>query len=295
MRNDQRLQSLPLFAMHLLCYQQMRELIGVTFNDVLQSYKFSEERTMNLENIAQRLDTAAVKRMATEQTAGFDLSQAYEIQKKLMDYRYKRGEKQVGIKLGFTSRAKMIQMGVDALIWGVLTDGMLREEGGIVSVSDFIHPRAEPEVCFLTRKDIDRPLTLLEVNGYLEGAAPAIEIIDSRYENFKFTLEAVVADNCSSAGLVVGPMARVDTELGNLGVVLGLNGQAIEFGSTAAVLGNPLRAVVQASHLLAQAEIVLPAGSLLMSGAATAAVALPSGAHVTLNIGGLGRAEFYTA
>lgn len=249
------------------------------------------------QKLAIRLDRAAKDCREIDQITlehALTLDQAYRIQRASIAQRYQRGEKPIGIKLGFTSRAKMVQMGVDSLIWGLLTDSMLREDGGIVDLKEFIHPRVEPEVCFLTRRVIDRPLTLLEAAGYLEAVAPAMEIIDSRYRQFKFTLEDVVADNCSSAALVIGPFSNHVSALGNCGVALRFNGHAVQLGSTGAILGNPLRSIVQASQLITKAEMVLPAGSLIMAGAATAAEALSPGQHVSTDIGTLGRVEFST-
>lgn len=252
----------------------------------------------DLLTVAKTLDSAANNCQEIDSLLpqySYNLDQAYQIQRLSIAQRHLRGEKPIGIKLGFTSRAKMIQMGVNSLIWGLLTDAMLREDGGIVDLTDFIHPRVEPEVCYLTSRVIDRPLTLLEAVNYLEAAAPAMEIIDSRYRNFKFNLEDVVADNCSSAGLVIGAFSDNLRDLINCGVALRFNGHAVQLGSTGAILGNPLRSIVQASQLLTKAEMSLPAGSLIMAGAATAAEALKPGLHVSTDIGGLGRVEFFTA
>lgn len=250
-----------------------------------------------LDVMAAQIDDAARHAKATEQltaSAAISLEQAYTIQRASIARRVSRGENTIGVKLGFTSRAKMIQMGVDSLIWGWLTDTMLEEDGARVALDRFIHPRVEPEVCFLTRRDIDRPLTALEASTYLEAVAPAMEIIDSRYRDFKFTLEDVVADNCSSAGLVIGPWSRRFDGLRNAGVAMRYNGRIVQAGSTAAILGDPLRSIVQASRLIAQNELVLPAGSLIMAGAATAAQALEPGIHVQCVISGLGSTEFTT-
>ena len=250
--------------------------------------------------VAQILDNAAHTAQEVDQFAPghFTLPEAYEIQRASIDHRVQRGEKMVGIKLGFTSRAKMIQMGVDSLIWGLLTDGMLEEEGAVVDLKRYIHARVEPEVCFVTRKAIDGPLTALEAVDYLEAVAPAMELIDSRYRNFKFTLEDVVADNCSSAGLVVGAWSRKFDALDNAGVRMQINGRNVQVGSTAAILGQPLRSIVQASRLLHGAGMSLPAGSLIMAGAATAAEALAPGMTVECHIGSgrssLGSVMFHT-
>ncbi|ROQ55804.1 2-keto-4-pentenoate hydratase [Pseudomonas putida] len=249
----------------------------------------------DIPRIAAALDQAARRAQPLAQFSvetPFSLDDAYRIQRTSMQRRYDDGERCIGIKLGFTSRAKMVQMGVDSLIWGWLTDAMLEEDGGLVDLARYIHPRVEPEVCFLTCRTIDRPLTLLEAADYVEAVAPALEIIDSRYEAFKFSLEDVVADNCSSSGLTVGPWSRDFSALANAGVVMRLDGRAVQVGSTAAILGQPLRSLVQASRLLHDAERVLPAGSLVMAGAATAAEALHPGMHVSVEIQGLGESSF---
>ncbi|WXL27894.1 fumarylacetoacetate hydrolase family protein [Ectopseudomonas mendocina] len=249
----------------------------------------------DLHKIADALDLAARSANAVSQFSShtpFSLEQAYLIQRASMQRRYDIGERSIGVKLGFTSRAKMVQMGVDSLIWGWLTNAMLEEDGGFIDLQRYIHPRTEPEVCFITRKAIDRPLTQLEAADYLEAVAPAVEIIDSRYQNFKFTLEDVVADNCSSAGLVVGPWSRDFSGLSNAGVLVRIDGRVRQTGSTAAILGHPLRSIVQASQLLSAAELCLPAGSLIMAGAATAAEALHAGSHVSVEIAGYGECGF---
>lgn len=252
---------------------------------------------IDLAALATRIDDAArhaepVAQLTTN--AEFSLAHAYEIQQMSIERRIRRGERMIGVKLGFTSRAKMLQMGVDNLIWGRLTDAMLEEDGGRVALDRFIHPRVEPEVCFLTSREIDRPLTLLEASRYLEAVAPAMEIIDSRYRDFKFTLEDVVADNCSSAGLVIGPWTRHFDDLGNAGVVMRFDGRIVQAGTTAAILGDPLRSIVQASRLMSESSLILPAGSLIMAGAATAAHALPPDVHVHCLVNGLGSTEFST-
>ena len=251
----------------------------------------------DLHAIAARLDEAARQAVPIAQLApdvALSLEEAYFVQRASIERRISRGERTVGVKLGFTSRAKMIQMGVDSLIWGWLTDAMLEEDGAQLALDRFIHPRVEPEVCFLTRRDIDRPLTLLEAAQSLEAVAPALEIIDSRYQDFRFSLEDVVADNCSSAGLTIGPWTRSFDGLGNAGVVMRVNGRVVQTGSCAAILGDPLRSLVQVSHLLSQSGLMLPAGSLIMAGAATAAVSLRPDSHVHCIVNGIGSTEFIT-
>lgn len=253
---------------------------------------------MNIESLARTLDTAAYNAEPVEQLSlseQFNEATAYDIQQELLICRYERGEKFVGLKLGFTSEAKMKQMGVHDLIWGRLTDRMLIEDGGSLTLSEFCHPRVEPEICFLVKKDITRELSLDEVPEYIEAVAPALEVIDSRYKNFKFSLEDVIADNCSSAAFVVGEWQDAPADLKDLQMDLIINGEVQESGTSSAILGNPWKSVANASRLAAAAGQEFPAGSYLMAGAATGAVFLAEGQQIEVKVQGLGTAAFSVA
>lgn len=196
------------------------------------------------------------------------------------------------MKMGFTSRAKMQQMGVSDLIWGHLTHAMVAEDGGQIQLARFVHPRVEPEVAFLLRKPLSGIVTPLQALDAVEAVAPALEIIDSRYENFRFSLTDVIADNSSSSALTLGRWNAPHVALDNLGLILAINGRAQAFGSTAAILGDPLRSLVAAARLVAQRGEVLEAGHIVMAGGATAAFELKAGMHVQLEMERLGRTSF---
>lgn len=246
--------------------------------------------------IAERLDDAMLSAQATEQLADpLTLEQAYAVQSASMQRRYVRGERRIGIKMGFTSRAKMLQMGIDEMIWGRLTDAMLVEDGGTVSFARFVHPRVEPEIAFLLKESLPGRVTPVAALAAVDAVAPALEIIDSRYRNFRFSLTDVVADNSSSSALVVGAWADPHIDLSNLGMILEINGEARQIGSSAAILGNPIRSLVAAARLAAEAGEPLQAGDIVMAGGATAAEALAPGQHVRLTAQKLGRAEFRVA
>lgn len=252
---------------------------------------------MTIQRIAKRLDDAAVSGQATPQLTGADavtLEEAYAVQRVLIEHRLARGARQVGVKMGFTSRAKMVQMGVSDMIWGRLTSDMWIEEGGSIALSRYVHPRVEPEVCFLLSKRLEGHVTPLQALAAVEAVAPALEVIDSRYRDFKFSLPDVVADNASSSGFVVGAWHRPDTDLSNLGLVLSFDGRTVEMGSTAAILGSPVRALVAAARLAAEQGEALEAGSLILAGAATAAVALRPGVAVRCEFQNLGSVAFET-
>ncbi len=250
---------------------------------------------IDVEQIAQKVDDAARMAQAIPQISHDDvvlsLQQAYDIQGLSIARRIARGEAVVGIKMGFTSRAKMVQMEVHDQIWGRLTDAMQVEDGGEVSLTRFIHPRIEPEVAFLLKEPLHHKMSLQDVTAAVAAVAPALEIIDSRYQNFKFSLTDVVADNSSSSAFVIGPWTDPMEDLSNLGLVMSFDGGARQIGSTAAILGNPYRSLVAAARLADAAGLTLRPGFIVLAGAATAAEVLPSRCHVSLEMQSLGRVE----
>ena len=249
---------------------------------------------MNYNKIASVLDGAAQNAEAIEQISksqDINLEQAYAIQSISIGNRYKRLEKFVGIKLGFTSKAKMEQMGVHDLIWGKLTDRMQYMSSEQMDRSEFIHPRAEPEVAFLLKKDLDQQLDHSNAGEYIEAVAIAIEIIDSRYQNFKFSLEDVVADNCSSSGFILGEWKSPETAYRNSEIKLFVDGELKQEGNTSAILGDPLESFIEASRLMMENGEELNAGHIILAGAATAAEYVESGNIVKASSPDLGEVE----
>jgi 2-oxo-3-hexenedioate decarboxylase len=221
------------------------------------------------------------------------LSQAYDIQSASIKRRVERGERRVGVKMGFTSRAKMIQMGLSDVIWGRLTAGMQIEEGTSVDFSRFVHPRVEPEIAFVLKHSLEGDVTGPQALAAVEAIAPALEIIDSRYKDFKFSLPEVIADNASSSGFVIGAWRDPRTDFSNLGLTLNIDGRVVQVGSTAALLGHPLRSLVAATRLSAQAGEPLQAGWIVMAGGATPAEWIKPGQYVSVEMEQLGSAGFH--
>ncbi|MEU7897216.1 fumarylacetoacetate hydrolase family protein [Nonomuraea sp. NPDC049152] len=231
--------------------------------------------------LAQALHEAALTRMPIPQPVDeLDVATAYEIQEEVVGL---RGEPLSGVKLGFTSEGKRRQMGVNDLILGRLTPSM-----AVVDHDKYIHPRVEPEVAYLVGRRIESVEDATRP-GAVAAVAAGIEVIDSRYENFRFSLESVIADNTSAAGYTIGPWRPYDVDDWNLGVVFEIDGRPVHVGSTAAILGDPRRAIVEAARLAVQVGLVIEEGAILLAGAATPAEPLLSGAHVQVEIQRLGR------
>jgi 2-oxo-3-hexenedioate decarboxylase len=249
-----------------------------------------------IEHIAAQLDDAA---HLAHEVAQFDpegklsLDEAYAIQRASVGRRLARGERGIGVKMGFTSRAKMVQMGLSDVIWGRLTSGMQVEENSAVELGRYVHPRVEPEIAFVLKRGLNGDETGPAALAAVEAIAPALEIIDSRYRDFRFSLPEVIADNASSSGFVIGAWCDPCIDFSNLGLVLSIDGRAVQVGSTAALLGHPLRSLVAAARLAAAAGEPLQAGAIVMAGGATSAEWLRPGQYVSVEMERLGRAGFY--
>ncbi|MDN5892402.1 MAG: fumarylacetoacetate hydrolase family protein [Nocardioides sp.] len=257
------------------------------------------------DELAAILDEAVRAATAVPQLslrAPLDEDEAYAVQSAGVRLRAARGDQVVGVKLGFTSKAKAEQMGVADVIVGVLHQSMEVADEGTLDVDTMIHPRIEPEVAFRLGAAVDPhadPDSDADIVAAAVEVAPAMEIIDSRYENFKFSLADVVADNTSAAAYVIGlwrPLAQTldELDLAALEVALSVDGTEAARGSSADILGDPLLALAAVKRMAREHGLELPAGSVILAGAATAAVPLEAGVTVTADLAGLGRVSLRT-
>lgn len=252
---------------------------------------------LTIESLSRNLDKAATECVAIQQLSlehSFNEQQAYRIQHSVVQHRVKRGDRVTGIKMGFTSREKAEQMGVFDRIMGRLTEGMAIFDGQVIDVDQFIHPRIEPEIAFRLSRSLSSRCDLSEVLASVDGIAPALEIIDSRYKNFKFSLADVLADNCSSAGYVIGQFVELPADISNLGMVMSVNGVPHSCASSAAIMGHPGRSIIDAVRLALANGHSLEAGQVLLAGAATPAIPLEPGMHVCLEVESLGSVSVST-
>ena len=227
----------------------------------------------------------------TDDHPDMDWDDAYAVQYAIRKRKQDRGTKLAGLKMGLTSYAKMKQMGVETPVYGFLTDYGSHADGAEIDTSKFIHPRIEGEVAVMTRKTLKGPgCHIGSVLAAIDFVIPAVEIIDSRYKDFKFDLKSVIADNTSAAGFVTGSnIAKVsELDLPTLGVVLEKNGQIVELGAGAAVLGHPAASVAMLANMLAERGEEIPAGTFIMTGGITAAVAVEKGDNITMRCQDLG-------
>jgi 2-oxo-3-hexenedioate decarboxylase len=232
----------------------------------------------------------------TDEHPDLDVQTAYDAQWAGIERRLAAGERLVAAKLGLTSKAKQRVMNVDAPLYGWVTDRMLLPYGEPVELSRFIHPRVEPEIAFLLARPVAAPATVTSVLAATEAVFAAVDVLDSRYENFRFKLPDVVADNASAAGFLLGPRAVPPADLEDLrllGCVLRVNGDVVTTAAGAAVMGHPAASVAWLVNRLAERGQTLDAGMLVFSGGLTEPVPLQVGTSVTAEIDQLGTIEVY--
>jgi 2-oxo-3-hexenedioate decarboxylase len=242
---------------------------------------------------AKRLDEAATGHSPTTPLSAdglADVSRAYEVQNALVRLRLDRGDRLVGGKLGLTSKAKQIAMGVDKPLYGFVTSGMLRRSGERLPLKELIHPRVEPEIAFVLGEPLEGPeVGVADVLAATRYLVPALDVIDSRYEGFKVTHVDAIADNASSAAFALGDdLVAPHGDLSLSGCVLEVDGQVVQSAAGAAVMGHPAAAVAFMANQLVRVDRRLEAGWVVLSGGLTAPVPLRAGSTVTATISGLG-------
>jgi len=248
---------------------------------------------MDIERLAGHLDDARrhgreVERLTLE-APELGLPRAYEVMDAGISLRVARGERVIGMKMGLTSEAKRRQMSLEAPIYGVLTDAMVVT--GTFHLQGTLHPKIEPEIAFRFARGLPAKADRAAVLSACTGVGPALEILDSRYRDFKyFSLPDVVADNSSSSHVVL-PSRWQEIEgrdLSKVELVMSVDGTPRQRATGAAISGDPVLSMVQLSALLAERGRTLGPGSVVLAGAATAAEQLAPGTEVRLDAGWLG-------
>lgn len=249
-----------------------------------QRYRFLAQHLADAEGNRQ-----AVKRLTAEYP-DLTVEDGYLIQRELVALKRTQGHRVLATKMGFTSRAKMKQMNVYEPIYGYIFDYMAIQDG-VLPMSEVIHPKVEAEIAFILGREIEGPgITGAQVLAATEYVVPALEVIDSRYQRFEFTLPDVIADNTSASRVVIGSTLRKpsELELDLVGVTLSIQGQLKETGAGAAVLGHPANSVAMLANMLARRGEKLKAGQLILTGGITGAHPLTAGDVVLAQWDGLG-------
>lgn len=216
----------------------------------------------------------------TKQNPYLTADDAYQIQLAQVALKVKKGAKVVGKKIGLTSAVMQEMFQVNEPDYGHLLDNMMHVDGDVLSLDSFIEPKLESEIAFVLKQDLRGPgITAADVAAATDYVVPAFELIDSRIVDWNIKFADTVADNGSSARAILGgqptPLTAVD--LAHIGMNVWKNGKQIDTAAGAAVMGNPLHAVVWLANALGNFGLSLYAGEIVLSGALAKAVPVQAG------------------
>ena len=250
-----------------------------------------EQIRQEAENLYRAERDKTVLRPFTEKYPKIDIDEAYKIQLAMIEMKKADGAKVVGKKIGLTSKAMQKMLNVDQPDYGHIFDTMVLHDGAVFAVGELIQPKIEPEIAFILDREIKGPgITPLQVLAATRFVVPALEIIDSRIEGWKIKLCDTIADNASSARVVLGnsPRRVDERDLKLVGMILEKNGDIVQTGAGGAVLGHPAVAVAWLANAVGRFGVSLSAGDIIMPGALCGAVDVGAGDLLQASFDGLG-------
>jgi 2-keto-4-pentenoate hydratase len=214
---------------------------------------------------------------------GLSLADAYRVQDQMTAIRLASGERITGWKLGYTSAVMRAQMGVASPNFGPLTDVMILDSPAVLP-SGALQPRVEPEIGLRLARRLSAPFSVDSVLDACDAALACLEIVDSVWSGYRFTLADNTADGSSAAWVAVGPELPLD-DLAALPVTLSVDGEAVESGTGAAASGHPAAGVAWLAEQLAGRGRWLEAGDLVITGGLTSAPLLEPGHRISASFG----------
>ncbi|WP_374618233.1 2-keto-4-pentenoate hydratase [Pandoraea sp.] len=254
-----------------------------------------------IQALAARLREAEATRQSVAPIRGEialdDMASAYAVQQTNVDARLANGERIVGRKIGLTSLAVQKQLGVDQPDFGALFAGMACGDAQPMPLSQFIQPKVEAEVALVLEHDLTHGKhTFADIIRATAYAVAAVEVVDSRIEQWNIRFVDTVADNASSARFVLGsrPVRLSALDVSACAMTLSRDGEVLSRGNGAACLGNPLNAAVWLADRMVQLGTPLRAGDIVLTGALGPMVPVTEAGTFVAQIEGLGdvRATF---
>ncbi|KAF2011821.1 putative TodF product hydratase [Aaosphaeria arxii CBS 175.79] len=220
---------------------------------------------------------------------------AFEVQRITVRNALADGDRLVGMKLGNIAKVMQDAFGLDQPDYGFLLASSFRYEGTTLKLEEYIKPYVELEPAFVLKAPLRGPnVTAADVISAIDYAIPAIEIIDSRIINWEIGLQDTLADNGSTAAVLLGgTQRRLDQlTLSDMKGVLKFNSKEVMTGNTSNILGNPINAVAWLANRLAHYNVGLEAGQVVLPGSCLQAVPMREAGRWTCTYEGWGTIEF---
>jgi 2-keto-4-pentenoate hydratase len=251
----------------------------------------ADERDRMAEAILEAYRTGNPIAPLTDRHPELTIADGYAIQQAQVARWQADGRVIKGRKVGLTSATMQRQMGVARPDFGVLHDKMFYSESEVVPISAFLQPRVEPEVALVLGRGLAGPgVTVAEALAAVDFVLPALEIIDSRIEDWRINIVDTIADNASSGGVVLGahPIRPTTADLRLLGCNLFRNGELVATGASGAALGSPVVSLAWLANTLGEHGDCLEAGDVILPGSVTAAQPVKGGDVWTAQFAELG-------
>ena len=233
---------------------------------------------------AKELYQARQERVAiapfTDEDPTLGMADGYAVQAELTRMILDDGDLIIGYKVGLTSKPMQKMIGVDSPDFAPILRSTAHADGGTVSLSTLIQPKMEAEVIAVMGERLQGPGVLVtDAARAVAGVCASVEIVDSRFEDWRIKLADTVADLASNGAFAVSSrlvaLSEVDTRL--VGMTLTRNGELVDTGAGAAALGDPLAVVAWLANVLGENGVALEPGHLVMTGALHAAVPMAAG------------------
>ena len=214
--------------------------------------------------------------------------QAYQVLFGIMERRLAAGERQIGWKVGLTSKAIQAQFQVHEPVFGCILES--RASGHVFAPGDLISPGFENELCLRLGRDLAGPITRDQARAAVEAVYPSLEIIETRGDLTR-QLALALADNAQQKTVILGASVPLPAELESIRATVTIDGQTAGTGTGDAVLGNPLNSLMWLSEKLAEFGRGLKAGDIVMSGSFTRQFPIFPGNKIRCDFSGIGAVE----
>ncbi len=254
-----------------------------------------------ISNIAEDLVTAEKNctqiGLLTQEFPQMDMDDAYSVQKAILAHKLAAGRQVIGWKIGLTSKAMQSALNIDIPDSGILFDDMLFANGATIQKGRFIQPRIEAEIAFVMKSSISgNTVTRQDVIDATDYVVPSLEILDTRIirsdsKTGKIrTVIDTISDNAANAGIVLGAEKNKlnDFDIRWVGAICSRNGEVEETGLGAGVLNDPVKSVVWLARRMANYDLEIKAGDVILSGSFIRPVEAIPGASFNADFGAFG-------